>query len=88
MADDISTLMRNNRNKSIFLKLRNNKTIKGSLVDFDVYMNLTLDDAEDVSDGKTQKLGKILLRGDNVLTISLPDDDSRLIRNSVVTLKD
>jgi small nuclear ribonucleoprotein len=76
MADEISTLMRNNRNKSIFLKLRNNKTIKGSLVDFDVYMNLTLDDAEDVSDGKTQKLGKILLRGDNVLTISLPDDDS------------
>jgi len=76
MADEISTLMRNNRNKSIFLKLRNNKTIKGSLVDFDVYMNLTLDDAEDVSDGKTQKLGKILLRGDNVITISLPDDDS------------
>ncbi len=76
MADEISTLMRNNRNKSIFLKLRNNKTIKGSLVDFDVYMNLTLDDAEDVSDGKTQKLGKLLLRGDNVLTISLPDDDS------------
>jgi len=76
MADEISTLMRNNRNKSIFLRLRNNKTIKGSLVDFDVYMNLTLDDAEDVSDGKTQKLGKILLRGDNVLTISLPDDNS------------
>jgi len=76
MADEISTLMRNNRNKSVFLRLRNNKTIKGSLVDFDVYMNLTLDDAEDVSDGKTQKLGKILLRGDNVLTISLPDDDS------------
>jgi len=76
MADEISTLMGNNRNKSIFLRLRNNKTIKGSLVDFDVYMNLTLDDAEDVSDGKTQKLGKILLRGDNVLTISLPDDDS------------
>ena len=76
MADEISTLMRNNRNKSIFLRLRNNKTIKGSLVDFDVYMNLTLDDAKDVSDGKTQKLGKILLRGDNVLTISLPDDNS------------
>jgi len=47
-----------------------------AFLDFDVYMNLTLDDAEDVSDGKTQKLGKILLRGDNVLTISLPDDDS------------
>jgi len=76
MADEISTLMGNSRNKSIFLRLRNKHTIKGSLVDFDVHMNLTLVDAEDVSDEKTQKLGKILLRGDNVLTISLPDDDS------------
>jgi len=76
MADEISTLMNNSRNKSVFLRLRNNKTIKGSLVDFDVQMNLTLVDAEDVSEEKTQKLGKILLRGDNVLVISLPDDDS------------
>ena len=76
MADEISTLMNNSRNKSVFLRLRNKKTIKGSLVDFDVHMNLTLVDAEDVSEEKTQKLGKILLRGDNVLVISLPDDDS------------
>jgi small nuclear ribonucleoprotein len=76
MADEISTLMENNRNKFIFLRLRNNQTIKGSLVDFDVHMNLTLVDVEDVSNEKTQKLGKILLRGDNVLVISLPDDDS------------
>ena len=76
MADEISTLMNNSRNKSVFLRLRNNKTIKGSLVDFDVHMNLTLVDAEDVSEEKTLKLGKILLRGDNVLVISLPDDDS------------
>ncbi len=76
MADEISTLMNNSRNKSVFLRLRNKKTIKGNLVDFDLHMNLTLVDAEDVTDEKPQKLGKILLRGDNVLTISLPDDDS------------
>ena len=68
--------MNKSRNKFVFLRLSNNKTIKGNLVDFDVHMNLTLVDAEYVSDDKTQKLGKILLRGDNVLTISLPDDDS------------
>jgi small nuclear ribonucleoprotein len=74
MADEISTLMNNSKNKSVSLRLRNNKTIKGNLLDFDVHMNLTLDDAEDVTDEKTQKLGKILLRGDNILAVSLPDE--------------
>ena len=73
MAEEISILMSNSKNKSVLLKLRNGKTIKGSLVDFDVHMNLTLNDAEDISDEKVEKLGKILLRGDNILTISLPD---------------
>jgi len=76
MADEISTLMNNSKNKSVLLRLRNNKTIKGNLLDFDVHMNLTLDDAEDVSNEKSEKLGKILLRGDNILAVSLPEEKS------------
>jgi small nuclear ribonucleoprotein len=76
VSDEISTLMSNSKNKSVLLRLRNNKTIKGNLLDFDVHMNLTLDNAEDVSDEKSEKLGKILLRGDNILVVSLPDDKS------------
>jgi small nuclear ribonucleoprotein len=76
MAEEISTLMSNHKNKSVLLKLRNNKTIKGNLLDFDVYMNLTLDDAEDITDEEPQNLGKILLRGDNILVVALPDDKS------------
>ncbi|MGI0057583.1 MAG: LSM domain-containing protein [Nitrosarchaeum sp.] len=74
MGDEIFTLMNNNKNKIILLRLRNNKTIKGNLQDFDIHMNLTLDDAEDISD-KTTKLGTILLRGDNILAVSLPDEE-------------
>ena len=74
MADEISTLMSNSKNKTVLLRLRNNKTITGSLLDFDVHMNLSLDDAKDVTDEKPENLGKILLRGDNVLVISLPDE--------------
>lgn len=74
MADEISTLMSNSKNKTVLLRLRNNKTITGSLLDFDVHMNLSLDDAKDVTDEKPENLGKILLRGDNVLAISLPDE--------------
>ena len=76
MADEISTLMNNNKDKLVSLRLRNTKTIQGYLKDFDVHMNLSLDNAEDVSEEKHEKLGKILLRGDNVLAISFPDDES------------
>ncbi|PIY89466.1 MAG: ribonucleoprotein [Nitrosopumilales archaeon CG_4_10_14_0_8_um_filter_34_8] len=76
MGDEISNLMSNNKDKVILLRLRNNKTVRGSLQDFDIHMNLTLEDAEDISDGKTVKLGKILLRGDNILAVSLPDEES------------
>ena len=76
MADEISTLMNNNKNKPILLRIRNNKTVKGILLDFDVHMNLTLDDAEEISEEKSEKLGKILLRGDNVLAVSIPEEES------------
>ena len=76
MADEISTLMNNSKSKDVLLRLRNNRTVHGILKDFDVHMNLTLDNAEDVSDEKSIKLGTILLRGDNILAVSLPDEES------------
>jgi small nuclear ribonucleoprotein len=76
MADEISTLMSNNKDKTVSLRLRNTKTIQGILKDFDIHMNLSLDDAEDVSEEKHEKLGKILLRGDNILTVFFPDEES------------
>ena len=76
MADEISTLMNNNKAKDILLRLRNNKTLHGTLKDFDIHMNLTLQDAEDISDETPVKLGTILLRGDNILAVSLPKEES------------
>ncbi len=76
MADEISTLMSNSKDKVVLLRLRNTKTVQGVLKDFDIHMNLTLDNAEDVSEEKHEKLGKILLRGDNILAVSLPDEES------------
>ena len=76
MADEISTLMNNSKNKLVLLRLRSTKTIQGTLKDFDIHMNLTLENAEDVSDEKHEKLGKILLRGDNILAVSLPEEES------------
>ena len=74
MADEISTVMSNCQGKMVLLRLRNTKTIQGALIDFDIHMNLTLNNAEDISEEKHLSLGKILLRGDNILAISLPTD--------------
>ena len=76
MADEISTLMTNSKDKVVLLRLRNNKTVQGVLKDFDIHMNLTLENAEDVSEDSKKQLGKILLRGDNILAISLPEEES------------
>jgi len=76
MAFEISTLMTNSKDKTVLLRMRNTKTIQGTLKDFDIHMNLTLDDAEDISDEKSEKLGTILIRGDNILAVSLPKEES------------
>ncbi len=76
MADEISTLMSNNKGKVVLLRLWNTQTLQGVLQDFDIHMNLTLEDAEDISEEKHEKLGKILLRGDNILLVSSPKDES------------
>ncbi|HJJ20795.1 MAG: ribonucleoprotein [Crenarchaeota archaeon] len=72
MADEISNTMTGCQGKTVLLRLRNANTIQGTLIDFDIHMNLTLDNAEDISKEKHLKLGKVLLRGDNILVISLP----------------
>jgi len=76
MAFEISTLMNNSKDKVILLRMRNTKTIQGTLKEFDIHMNLTLEDAEDISDEKPEKLGKILIRGDNILAVSIPKEES------------
>ena len=76
MADEISTVMANCQGKSVLLRLRDTRSLQGILIDFDIHMNLTLENAEDISNEKHISLGKILLRGDNILAISLPADES------------
>ncbi len=74
MSIDIPTLLKHNKNKIIQIRIRDNKTISGILQEFDRLMNLTLDDAEDISGTKIVKLGKILLRGNNIIAIFLPKE--------------
>ena len=68
-------LLQKSLNKTILLRLRGNKEVRGILRSYDAHLNLVLEDAEvlpNTEDESGEKLGKIVLRGDNVVLISPP----------------
>jgi small nuclear ribonucleoprotein len=59
--------------KVVLIKLKGAKVIRGTLQGFDQHMNLSLENAEEVSeDGKSSTLGTVVVRGDNIIMISPP----------------
>ena len=59
--------------KTVLIKLKGGKVIRGNLQGFDQHMNLLLEQSEEiVEEGKTNTLGTIIVRGDNVIIISPP----------------
>jgi len=82
MSSEIVNTLDSYLNKVIVIKLRNKKTIQGNLQNFDQMMNLILTDSKDITEDDVKNLDKVLLRGDNIIMVSLPntpnqeDDDS------------
>lgn len=58
--------------KIVLIKLKGEKIIRGKLKGFDQHMNILLEESEEVSEDRSNKLGTIVLRGDNVVLISPP----------------
>lgn len=57
--------------ESVFvLTLKDGRNVQGKLVGFDQYMNLVLDDAEETAQEEKRTLGRIVLRGNNIITIA------------------
>ncbi|KAL5009664.1 hypothetical protein ScPMuIL_011969 [Solemya velum] len=74
MVQPINLIFRYLQNRSrisVWLYEQTNLRIEGCIVGFDEYMNLVLDEAEEVHlKAKTRKtLGRILLKGDNITLI-------------------
>ena len=58
--------------KTVLIKLKGNKIIRGVLKGFDQHMNILLEETEEVTEEGSKNLGTIVLRGDNVVLISPP----------------
>ena len=56
-------------NKRISLLLKDNRILEGKLMGYDDYMNMVLEDAEETKDELVRRIGTVVLRVNNVVTI-------------------
>ncbi len=58
-------------NQNLSLLLKDGRTLEGKLSGYDEYMNMVLTDAEEAVGETKRRLGTIILRGNNVVSISV-----------------
>jgi len=58
------------QDKRVIVKMKSGESIAGILKAFDQHINIWLDEAEVQGNGGDLKLGKVLLRGDNIIFVS------------------
>ncbi len=49
--------------------LKDGRMLEGKLVGYDDFMNLVLEETDETKDEQAKKLGTVVLRGNNVVTI-------------------
>ena len=58
----------------VSIKLKDQRVFRGRLTRCDVYMNLTLSNAEELEEDRVRaKYGSVLIRGNNILWIQIPE---------------
>lgn len=64
-------LLNNSKGKEVLVHLKGDKYFVGTLLAFDIHINLVLDNVKEMQDGELKKsLGLTFLRGDTIIYIS------------------
>ena len=64
-------LLNNSKGKEILLQLKNDKQIVGTLLAFDIHINLVLDNVKELENNELKKsVGLTFVRGDTIIYIS------------------
>ena len=65
-------LLEKNVDKNVSLLLKDGRTLEGKLTGYDEYMNMVLEETtERTTDGGEKRLGTVVLRGSNVISIGI-----------------
>ena len=64
-------LLNNSKGKEILVHLKNDKQLVGTLLAFDIHVNIVLDNAKEMANGEVKRsIGLTFLRGDTIIFIS------------------
>lgn len=64
-------LLNSAKGKEILVQLKNNKQMVGTLLAFDIHINIVLDNAKEIENGEqTKNYGLAFVRGDTIIYIS------------------
>ena len=64
-------LLNNSKGKEILVQLKNDKQLSGTLLAFDIHINIVLDNAKEMQNGEVKRsIGLTFLRGDTIIFIS------------------
>jgi small nuclear ribonucleoprotein len=58
-------------NQRLSLLLKDGRVIDGKLTGYDEYMNMVLEEVEETNGEAKKRIGTVILRGNNVVSISL-----------------
>jgi small nuclear ribonucleoprotein len=73
MSEMTTQILEESLGKTVLVRLRGGKNLRGKLKGFDQHLNLVLEETEDTTDAESvKKLGVLIVRGDNVVLISPP----------------
>ena len=57
-------------NRKMSLLLKDGRTLEGTLTGYDEYMNLVLEETEERTEEQRRRLGTVVLRGNNVISMT------------------
>jgi small nuclear ribonucleoprotein len=73
MSEMTTQILEESLGKTVLVRLRGGKSLRGKLKGFDQHLNLVLEETEDTTDAdNVKRLGVLIVRGDNVILISPP----------------
>lgn len=64
------SLLEKSMNKKVSLLLKDSRVLEGTLSGFDDYLNMVIDDTEETNNDQVKRLGTVILRGNNVVSIT------------------
>jgi len=64
-------VLNNAKGKEVLIQLKNNQQMRGTLLAFDIHINVVLDNAKELENGEERRnMGLTFLRGDTIIFIS------------------